>query len=109
MSSRCLFGVVCGLLFISCTETHAFQLNAGLIRSLSLRESRHACSAAYQISMAAKGFGSATDKKNQKPVADALAKANNPALSPIPIEKHELPPGSQFMGVYRLLFFIGAV
>ena len=46
----------------------------------------------------AKGFGSATDKK--KPVTDAMSKANNPAIPPIPIVKHELPAGSQFMGTF---------
>jgi len=44
----------------------------------------------------AKGFGSATDKK--KPVTDAMSKANNPAIPPVPVVKHELPAGSQFMG-----------
>ena len=55
--------------------------------------------AVYDILMG-KGFGSATDKK--KPVTDAMSKANNPAIPPVPIAKHELPPGSQFMGQFIL-------
>ncbi len=76
---------------------HAFNVEKCKLRPSSMR----AKPAVHDISMA-KGFGSATDKK--KPVTDAMTKANNPAIPPVPIAKHELPPGSQFMGTFLLYF-----
>jgi hypothetical protein len=93
---------VASVLLFCCTAANAFQLFNGQLTSLNLRERRHVSLAKNQINMAAKGFGSATDKKNQKPVTDALPKAN-PAVASIPIEPHELPPGSQFMGTIHYL------
>ena len=82
-------------------STAAFQFNVW--PSNQLRSSERTCLSTghHTIRMAAaKGFGSSVsaDKKNQK-AADGLAKASNPTFPPIPIVPHELPPGSQFMGM----------
>jgi hypothetical protein len=90
------------VVFLS-TGTDAFQARFSLINYASNSEKyrlRPRTRPAVNDILMAKGFGSATDKK--KPVTDAMSKANNPAIPPVPIVKHELPSGSQFMGVFLL-------
>ncbi len=94
--------VAVGALVCISTSTDAFQvrltgLNHGLSSGKFNPPSMRTKPSVNELFMS-KGFGSATDKK--KPVTDGMSKANNPSMPPVPIAKHELPPGSQFMGKF---------